>query len=141
MGYLYLARLIFCIATLVSAIYSNPAVSTPKNGPTVSLSTGVIEGVRLQAEFDGENRFWQEYRGIRYAEKPTRFNIPFNAKSHTGTYDASKYKSQCVQRRTVGYPDPYYVGDEDCLFMNVLVPETSTSNRRVRVYRYLFIVL
>ena len=58
-----------------------------KNSPTIGISTGLIEGVRFEAEFGGEKRFWQEYRGIRYAEKPTRFNIPIPARSHTGVYD------------------------------------------------------
>jgi acetyl esterase/lipase len=42
-------------------------------------------------------------------------------------FEKSEYRDVCVQRRTVGYPSPYYIGDEDCLFMNVLVPETDNT--------------
>jgi len=58
-------------------------------------------------------------------------------KNSTHIFDATEYRSQCVQRRTVGYPEPYYVGDEDCLFTNVLVPETSSSESHLRTFKNL----
>ena len=38
-------------------------------------------------------------------------------------------------RRNHGYPAPYFVGDEDCLFLNIMRPdELSTSLRPVFVH-------
>ena len=29
--------------------------------------------------------------------------------------------------RTTGYPEPYFVGDEDCLFLNIMRPDKVSS--------------
>jgi len=36
---------------------------------------------------------------------------------------AKEYANMCVQYRKTGYDSPYYVGDEDCLFLNIMRPD------------------
>ena len=56
--------------------------------PEVELTTGRIKGRRFNSKFDGEVRYWREFRGIRFAEPPKRFSKPKAAEKHSGVYDA-----------------------------------------------------
>jgi carboxylesterase type B len=65
------------------------------------------------------------YRGIRYAEPPVgelRFRAPIPAGAWQGELNATEDVSGCPQ----GY-DPYYSGNEDCLFLNVYTPQSDTT--------------
>ena len=57
-----------------------------QNRPLVDLSTGPLEGVQFETEFNGETRQWQEFRGIRYGQSPVRFEKPLPAKTHEKVY-------------------------------------------------------
>ena len=39
-----------------------------------------------------------------------------------------------VKRRTVGYESPYYVGDEDCLYLNVMKRENPSNGNLLPVF-------
>lgn len=78
--------------------------------------------------------YWNEFRGIKYGRKPVRFEKALSINSNSNEKDATEYGSQCVQKRTVGYPSPYYVGDEDCLFLNIMKRENSANQNLLPVF-------
>ena len=65
------------------------------------------------------------YQGIRYAEPPIgklRFRPPFPFESNSNTFDVSQESTvQCPQLKNYYLPD----GQEDCLLLNIYVPEKS----------------
>ena len=52
---------------------------------------------------DGKMIYWNEYRGIRYARKPVRFEKPVPVASSSNTKMAKEYANMCVQYRKTGY--------------------------------------
>lgn len=97
----------------------------------VSTRTGTYIGIRQGCLFNGQMRYWNEYRGIRFAYKPERFERAHPVVNSDKQIDATQYGSQCVQYRSAhGYPPPYFVGDEDCLFLNIMRPDKMTSTLR-----------
>ena len=40
---------------------------------------------------------------------------------------------KCVQQREFGYEYPYYTGDEDCLFLNIMRPDIKYGDH-VRIF-------
>jgi len=71
--------------------------------------------------------------GIPFAEPPVgdlRFKAPQKVTPWNGTLDAQNVQSKCPQINTFVSPPgspPDYEGDEDCLYVNVYVPKTSST--------------
>lgn len=85
-----------------------PAVVMTQQGAVRGV---VAEGVRA-------------FKGIPYALPPTgerRFAPPEPAASWSGVRDATRYGSACPQLERYGIPESSR--DEDCLFVNVTVPD------------------
>ena len=59
-----------------------------------------------------------------------RWQLPQPPKAWTGVLDATKYKSACPQLSRYGSTEASY--DEDCLYLNVTVPYSQHSSRRLR---------
>merc|ERR1711953_940587 len=86
----------------------------------VTSPAGTYKGIRQGCVFDEEMQYWNEFRGIRYAFKPNRFEKSVQVVPSDRQIDAIQYGSQCPQYKTTGYPEPYFVGNEDCLFLNIM---------------------
>ena len=94
---------------------------------TVQLDTptGPIIGLEVMTEHAKKNFPYYSFRGIPYAETPVgklRFKDTVAKKPWTEPFKATKYGNHCMQ---LGYADGFttYVGDEDCLFLNVATPK------------------
>ncbi|WP_249779171.1 carboxylesterase/lipase family protein [Bradyrhizobium sediminis] len=75
----------------------------------------------------------REFKGIPYAKPPVgelRWSIPEPATAWSGTLDATKYKSSCPQAERYGIPESS--DNEDCLHLNVTVPNSKTWRGRKR---------
>ena len=85
------------------------------------VGAGKVTGLQRSDDFDGSQRTWYEFRGIRYTPKLERFDYPsyYDPIQWGDIYDGTKYRSNCVTQSGVG--------DEDCLFLNVLVPDQLNS--------------
>ena len=73
------------------------------------------------------------FRGIRYAAAPVgnrRFAPPVPPAAVSGTLDATQFGSACPQ---VASPFGVASTSEDCLFLNVYVPGTVSSSKRLPV--------
>ncbi|XP_049542707.1 putative inactive carboxylesterase 4 [Anopheles darlingi] len=89
--------------------------------PLVCISDGCIRGT---TRIDHGNRTYSAYLGIPYAKPPVRelrFANPVPNDLWDGIYDASKEKDICAQKIVT-----LILGSEDCLYLNVFVPEYNT---------------
>lgn len=95
--------------------------------PIISAPIGTLSGSAMQTR-NGRNIF--AYQGIPYAEPPVnklRFKKPklLSTPAWTGTFAATSKATKCVQMNSAKIPYFKIVGDEDCLQLNVYVPETA----------------
>ncbi|KAH9368542.1 hypothetical protein HPB48_000317 [Haemaphysalis longicornis] len=97
-------------------------------------SLGAVTGLRVTVL----NRPLNVFYGVPYASAPQggqRFSAPSEASPWRGYRDATeRIRERCLQltRASVVDNDRGYVGDEDCLHMNVFAPE-GARNRSVLV--------
>ena len=79
------------------------------------------------------------YLGVRYGQPPVgamRFKSSQMAEAWPGIYDATQYPNRAMQEKTLstlGLPVGGAVS-EDCLFLNIYVPNTQTASRPVLVW-------
>lgn len=77
------------------------------------------------------------YHGIKYAAPPTgpnRWRAPLDIETHGGyssdtVLDAINPGPSCTQGSPVWYPLPVAGGSEDCLLLDVIVPEAPADQR------------
>uniref|UniRef100_A0ABM0MJH9 Carboxylic ester hydrolase n=1 Tax=Saccoglossus kowalevskii TaxID=10224 RepID=A0ABM0MJH9_SACKO len=104
--------------------------------PIVEISTGTLIGTveEFSSEFvDGSTRTVHVYRGIPYAEPPVgglRFAPPKPKTPWQGEYDATDFRTACIQPDSPGIPIDK-IQDEDCLHINVYVPQPRKANTPV----------
>ena len=112
---------------------------------TIMTKCGAIRGTKCQ---------WDDvvaYKGIRYATAK-RWEYPTLVSHWDGVYDATQYGNCCFQPRTfydeekmeekVFYYNEFrkgetYTYDEDCLFLNIWVPENATPDSNLPVIFYI----
>ena len=102
--------------------------SSSQNSPTVCLEEGVcFEGAWINYIEGNSNKKFASFQGIRYAQPPLnnlRFAPPQPYIAEEGVYNVSTESTvMCPQR---GGPSGAG-GQEDCLFLNVYVPEIEYS--------------
>ncbi len=109
-------------ATLTWA-FLGMAVAQAHASPTVHLADGDLIGM-----VEGGV---EQYRGIRYAEAPVgalRWAAPKPTGAWTGSQDATRFGAACPQQVTP-FSDNL-LNSEDCLFLNVYVPEGASAAPR-----------
>ena len=65
----------------------------------MKATTGLYTGIRQGCVVNGNMKYWNEFRGIKYGRKPVRFEKPIPKATNNNPQDATKYGSQCVQER------------------------------------------
>ncbi|XP_069689979.1 juvenile hormone esterase-like [Periplaneta americana] len=94
----------------------------------VSIAQGTARG-SLLTSYHGKE--FCSYNGIPYAAPPVgdlRFRAPEPASAWTGELNATKPGNSCIQGAL-----SFYFGDEDCLYLNVHTPQTSTAEELLPV--------
>ncbi|CAL8090398.1 unnamed protein product [Orchesella dallaii] len=95
--------------------------------PVVTVSNGKLKGV---LSFSRDYLKYHAYYGIPYAKPPVgpdlRFEPPQPPENWDGVRDAGYYRSQCISLELM-FVGGVLFGEEDCLFLNVFVPQ----NRKV----------
>ncbi|GCB68184.1 hypothetical protein scyTo_0000838 [Scyliorhinus torazame] len=93
-------------------------IAKPLSGPLVPTENGLLRGIRVQQN----DKVTDIFKGIPYAQPPIgelRFRKPRPINAWKGIRDARKYGSICMQDQVI-VKDVH--GDEDCLFLNIWVP-------------------
>ncbi|XP_065209767.1 esterase FE4 isoform X2 [Planococcus citri] len=100
----------------------------------ITLKQGELIG-REESSFPSGKKFYS-YCGIPYAEPPVNLLRFQDAKPHKGwegVLEATKYGEACPQKTP--YVNPLPFGDEDCLYINVHVPQSEDDKPKpVMVY-------
>lgn len=116
------------LALVVNFILADNSIIQTTNGPVKGLSITLRTGKKLV-----------KFLGIPYA-KAGRFESPLNPTSWNTSLDATKYGKSCPQPPNV---PPFNIKSEDmseeCLNLNVFVPNTSTF--RVKKASYPVLVM
>ncbi|XP_072289415.1 bile salt-activated lipase-like [Eucyclogobius newberryi] len=98
----------------------------------VQTEGGAVEGKRHSTGlFSGVDVF----KGIPFADVPKRWEKPQPHPGWTGVLKATKYKERCLQ---VNLLQTKTQGSEDCLYLNVFVPQGSKLSQNLPVMVYLF---
>lgn len=93
--------------------------------PTLTISTGQIKGKSVL--FRGCEV--HQFLGIPFAEPPLdelRFIKPVPKSSWSNILDVKEWKPHCMQTYLPGFNDGYSF-DEDCLFLNVIVTQSTLA--------------
>ncbi|GAB3441826.1 carboxylesterase/lipase family protein [Actinophytocola sediminis] len=110
-----------CVLAVVTAATLLTGASTP-DGDVVRTDTGSVRGV--------VNAGHREFLGIPYAAAPVgalRWRLPRPPPPWRGVRDASRPGARCAQHASVtGTPAS---AAEDCLYLNVTVPESASPRR------------
>ncbi|XP_026684754.1 esterase SG1-like [Diaphorina citri] len=89
----------------------------------ISTSYGKLKGSLKTSKYDATKYF--SFQGIPYAKPPVgnlRFKAPEDLEPWEGVRDALK-EGNCGPQYDMG--TKIYIGDEDCLYLNVYVPNVS----------------
>ncbi|XP_043273322.1 uncharacterized protein [Venturia canescens] len=112
---------LFCLVPFVFAVGDNIYVKTS------------LGGIKGQYKYSEHGRLYYAFEGIPYAKPPVgklRFQPPQPIEGWTGELVATKTGSLCLQYSQVPiHPKERVVGAEDCLYLNIYVPELESSKR------------
>ncbi|XP_014220887.1 venom carboxylesterase-6-like [Trichogramma pretiosum] len=96
----------------------------------VRTSFGRIKG-SYKESYEGKK--YLAFEGVPYALPPVghrRFRPPEPVSRWEGTLTATKIANACIQlQHNDKYPDYEVVGDEDCLYLNIYVPQRDTRQQ------------
>ncbi|XP_037037435.1 putative inactive carboxylesterase 4 isoform X2 [Bradysia coprophila] len=118
-----LVRLIFC-AFLLNSCWSYQVIRELRK----QINDGEIVGRYMTSR---TGRTISGFLGIPFASPPVgnlRFRAPQRLTPWNGTLFTQQQRSKCPQIDTFA-GSTVYEGDEDCLFVNVYVPETKSNSR------------
>ncbi|XP_033759641.1 uncharacterized protein LOC117341889 [Pecten maximus] len=108
-----------------------------ENEIIINTGIGQIKGIQQLVE----GKYISQFRGIPFAEPPIgsmRFAKPVSISKWSGTLDASRFGSACIQSTAPGWDInlPNKNISEDCLFLNIYVPNEvkMTANKSVMVW-------
>jgi carboxylesterase type B len=94
-------------------------------GLSVKVLQGIVRGCK---ETLPNGRYYLRFSGIPYAKKPIselRFKSPQKLlKFEKHEIDCTKEGNECFHKST-----GEFVGSEDCLYLNVYVPESTASSK------------
>jgi len=123
-----LARFALAALLAAAAASAGDAAAAPHDALEVVTDTGVVRGAAGHGV--------REFKGIPFALPPTgerRFAPPVPQTPWPGTLDATRYRSACPQVARYGQTDAS--DDEDCLYLNITVPEARSPARRAGAAR------
>ena len=78
----------------------------------------------------------QQNMVLNVYRRGSKFHIgtTVRSKEHTTRYALKFLQLEPKKHRTVGYESPYYVGDADCLYLNVMKRENQSNTNLLPVF-------
>ncbi|KAL3867622.1 hypothetical protein ACJMK2_040503 [Sinanodonta woodiana] len=123
----FLLSVLFCSTDSIEII-----VRQTENGP--------IGGFRDESL---PSKFVEQYLGVPYAKKPVgnlRFERPRRHQRWSAVLDATNLRPACLQTDMeyvkLHYPE-FHQSDEDCLYLNIYVPQVTDSQKPLAVLVYI----
>uniref|UniRef100_A0A8D9BNT5 Carboxylic ester hydrolase n=1 Tax=Cacopsylla melanoneura TaxID=428564 RepID=A0A8D9BNT5_9HEMI len=105
--------------------FAFPDLDRNMSTKVVNVSYGSLKGLEKISKYDGTK--YLSFQGIPYAKPPIgnlRFKAPQDLEPWEGIKDALEEGNRAPHYDMVS---KNYTGDEDCLYLNVYVPQESTS--------------
>lgn len=102
----------------------------PDGKTSVHTPVGEIVGLSTNLRIKGTQRVVRKFLGIPYAEPPTgtrRFRKPVSKAVFNSSFDASNYGDSCFQFEGKRAASGNISYSEDCLNLNIFVPEPQVS--------------
>ncbi|XP_049791588.1 juvenile hormone esterase-like isoform X3 [Schistocerca nitens] len=118
-------------STRVAAVPRRPVIQEGDD-VFVTVENGDLRGV-VATSLNGA--LYNQFLGIPYATPPVgdlRFRAPQPAASWSGVRDALSFADACAQPVFAGLP--FTQGSDDCLYLNVYAPATTSGPLPVMVY-------
>lgn len=143
MSYLRTALMLAAVVVALPAAFTSTVIVTSTK-PIVGTTSGVLHGVRTLVNGRVVNRFF----GVPYAQAPVgplRFQPPLPLDDAIRAVDATRFRQSCMQpphlRQVIYSPlhqDLYesFVS-EDCLYLNMYVPEQVPAGQKLAVMVWL----
>ncbi|XP_046609673.1 esterase E4-like [Neodiprion virginianus] len=126
-GVRFYVLILFLLSSYVSICGSAPAgnadIFENSTRPEIHVLQGNIQGVNLVTR---RNRIFFGFKGIPFAQPPIgnlRFKGPVPAGAWNGTLDGSIDSPPCPQLEGT-----VFIGNEDCLYLNVYTPRLPTGD-------------
>ena len=112
-----------------------PVLANTQEQPTICIDQGACyKGAWLFSNNSSSSKRYASFQGIRYAQPPIgdlRFKSPQPYIAEEGEYDVSKESIvACPQQ---GELENSVMGQEDCLLMNIYVPNVVFENPQVKL--------
>ena len=119
-----------CCIVFITLVCSARSFLVPNGKVSVQSSVGEIVGFSTVLNINGSQKVLHSFLGIPYAQPPTgtrRFRKPVSRAPFKTPFDASEYGPACIQ---LTYPEnsENITFSEDCLYLNVFVPENLPSD-------------
>ncbi|XKL67829.1 hypothetical protein PGB90_003320 [Kerria lacca] len=95
----------------------------------IPFGDSTIQGVTYKS---ASGKKYYGFLGVPYAKPPLgdlRFRPPEPVESYPAEIDATKQKNCCLQKRIIKYPHETIFGSEDCLYMNIFIPELPNKDK------------
>lgn len=118
------------LLVVLSAVWLN-AASAAKLG-VVHTEGGMVEG---KNHYMGLFRSVDVFKGIPFADTPGKWEKPKPHPGWDGVMKATKYRDRCLQ---VTLLQTNSKGSEDCLYLNIFVPQGRKLSTNLAVMVYLF---
>ncbi|KAF5532231.1 para-nitrobenzyl esterase [Fusarium mexicanum] len=112
-----------------------PSLDARDASPSVSLEQGTIVGTATIV--NAASPTVHKFLGVPFAESPPkRFAPPEPVKKSQDTILARKWSPKCIENALPGPLVDDAEQSEDCLYLNVYVPDTATTNKAVMFWIY-----
>nr|XP_046172591.1 bile salt-activated lipase-like [Oncorhynchus gorbuscha] len=120
------------LGILVSAALFLGSASAATLG-VVYTEGGMVQGKNINS--DGLFRTMDVFKGIPFADKPGKFEKPKRHPGWDGVLKATKFKPRCMQLNLLQSDTR---GQEDCLYLNIWVPQGSSVSTGLPVMVWLY---
>ncbi|KAF2035410.1 liver carboxylesterase 1 precursor [Setomelanomma holmii] len=143
----------FLLCSSVYQVLSAPAAAVTPPGPTVTISSGIVEGTTIKlANQPSVTAAANAYLGVPFAQSPPeRFSPPQAASSWSFPLQAKALKPACIQQfsgsgNTQALTKQFFNNplnpppeeSEDCLYLNIYTPPGVTSTSKKAVMFWIF---
>ncbi|CAC5416718.1 Cholinesterase,Putative inactive carboxylesterase 4,Juvenile hormone esterase [Mytilus coruscus] len=119
------------MSVLVTSVISDDIV-------TLQTNLGPVKGISSTVSFGNITKAYTVFKKIPYAKPPVgdlRFKDPASYGPWNGTLDATQFGPSCFQPKYPAFENymPNFKQSEDCLFLNIYVPASSSVRQKKSV--------